>query len=121
MPKLNIKTKSAKKPTKASVAQKKLSTKAPKRSLAKKKQDTLNFSLPWSSADKIKKNFSTNFEYGNFSVKIYSTVKGKIVTFNVKIHSKNFTFDGVATLNAKSFSDLQTVFDHIKSNIKKAG
>lgn len=121
MPKLNTKTKSAKKPTKTLAAQKKLTTKAPKKSSTKKKLDTLNFSLPWSGSDKIKKNFATNFEYGDFSIKIYSTVKGKIVTFNVKIHSKNFSFDGVATLNAKSFSDLQTVFNHIKSNIKNVG
>lgn len=71
------------------------------------------------SKEKPKKNFSTSFEYGNLMIDINSNVTGNISKINLKITSKNFTFSGVMTLNEKAFSELESLFDHLKANVRK--
>lgn len=65
-------------------------------------------------------NFSTNFEYGNFSFNIRSTHKDGEVTLFLKIDSKNFKFSGNMLVNERTFNELQRVFSHLLANMRKA-
>jgi hypothetical protein len=100
---------------------KKVAPKTSKKSPKKKTSRTSSslsklFSI---SKEKPKKNFSTSFEYGNLMIDINSNVTGNISKINLKITSKNFNFSGVMTLNEKAFSELESLFDHLKANVRK--
>lgn len=66
-----------------------------------------------------KNNFSTSFVYRNFSFKINSEVKGGTITLYLKISGKKFNFNGVISLNESAFSEIQTIFNHVFSNMSK--
>ena len=77
------------------------------------------FSFGRSSQDTEKKNFATDFQYGNFQIHIKSTVKNGKVNLSLKVASKNVDFSGNLNLTERSFYELQRVFDHITRNLPK--
>lgn len=85
---------------------------------SKKRPTTASiFSFPWGGKAKEQKQFSTNVEFGNSSVHIKSVIKGQMVHVNLKITSKNFTFTGILSLNARYFADMQDIINHIASTL----
>lgn len=77
------------------------------------------FSL--SNARRENKNFSTSFVYGDTSVDLKSGLQGNNVKLNYKINSKNFNISGTASLNSRTFYELQKMFEHLVSNVRNLG